>query len=163
VAPNLVANTDVTVANRDGLHPFTEVTWEWLHGREEAQAADGGGEARARPQPAANHIRQGGLTAGAPASSHQVETSRRSPANLSSAPSPEVGEWARGTCAICTYVGACKLQMLDRRAVLVCVRCEEEHPRAGGYDAGNVGRPTVHGVTRGGPMGLGHRRKGVHD
>jgi hypothetical protein len=51
-----------------------------------------------------------------------------------------------GLCAICTNDGDGAVQLLDGREVFVCVRCEEEHPRHGGYDAGSVGRCTPHAV-----------------
>jgi hypothetical protein len=73
---------------------------------------------------------------------------RRAPANL-----------LRGTCAICTDYRAGAMEMLDGREVFVCVRCTDEHPRAGGYDAGQVGRCAADTLTAGGK----HKRKAGGD
>lgn len=72
---------------------------------------------------------QGRHKVGAPAEGQPEVSRRRAPANL-----------LRGTCAICTAYSAGSMQELDGREVFVCARCEEEHPRAGGHDAGGVGR-----------------------
>jgi hypothetical protein len=57
---------------------------------------------------------------------------------------------APGLCAICTNESPGQLRPLDGRDVFVCNRCESEHPREGGYDAGQVGRADADRLTNGG-------------
>lgn len=58
-------------------------------------------------------------------------------------------------CAICTSEVGVRLREFDGKATLICERCENEHPRDGGYSFTEGGGSRNPAYRKGGGAGSG--------